>query len=68
MGHDFVDTAATAEKHLPEDEKPVVEIDDDEQVVEEEHPMSADQRLKSLDEEQLRSIIREKVLAALKKG
>jgi len=71
LGHDFVDTAATAEKNLPEEEKPVVEIDDDEHVVEEDHPMSADQRLKeleSLDEEKLRSIIREKVLSALKKG
>ena len=72
LGHDFVDTATTAEKTLPEEEKPVVESDDDEeQVVEEDHPMSADQRLKTLDnldETQLRSLIREKVLAALQKG
>ena len=68
LGHDFLDTAPTAEKVLPEDE--VVE-EGEEEVVEETDPMSADQRLKkleSLDEEKLRSLIREKVLAALKKG
>jgi len=68
LGHDFIDTAATAEKSLPEET--LEEDEDEEEVVEETHPSSADQRLKkleSLDEIKLRQLIREKIKSALNK-
>jgi len=67
LGHDFLDTAPTAEKTLPED---ALEEEEEEEVVEETHPASADQRLKkleSLDETKLRQLIREKIKLALSK-